>query len=48
MGDRVGRKAKEKQQQQGVNRQKEKQRAKDEKTAPRAPVPASRRAAVSM
>lgn len=42
MGDRGGKKAKEKNQQQAVNKQKEKQQRKDVKAAPRAPLPAGR------
>jgi hypothetical protein len=41
MGDRGGKKAKEKNQQQQINKQKEKQQKKDDKAAPRAPLPAS-------
>jgi hypothetical protein len=42
MGDRGGKKAKEKNQQQQVSKQKEKQQQKDNKAATRAPSPAGR------
>jgi hypothetical protein len=41
MGDRGGKKAKEKNQQQHIDKRKEKQQRKDDKAAPRAPLPAS-------
>jgi hypothetical protein len=48
MGDRGGRKAKDKQHQQGVSKQKEKQRLKDGKSAAKAPAATARGAAAPM